>query len=77
MLERSLRLAEENNTILIKMRRGARLSQAMSYVYWLIIIGISVGAYYYAKPYLDKAINLYNSAQTNINGVGKILDSLK
>jgi hypothetical protein len=77
LLKRSIALAEENNDMLRSIRSSMRLARFMTIVYWLIIIGISLGAYYFAKPYLEKAWNLYNSAQTNIAGVGKVLDSLK
>ena len=54
-------LEKENNKILRSIKRSATLGRIMSLLYWLIIIGVSVGAFYYMQPYFDKVMNLYNS----------------
>ena len=51
-LDRSLALAEENNAILRGMRRTQRITAIMHILYWVIIIGVSVGAFYFIQPYL-------------------------
>jgi len=70
LLERTNRLAEENNAILRGMRRSNRISMIFRAVYWLIIIAIAVGAAYYLQPYVDQMMNLYNKAEETINSVG-------
>lgn len=46
-------LAEANNDILRKMQRSQRASLAFRVMYWLVIIGLSVGAFWFIQPYID------------------------
>jgi hypothetical protein len=61
MLEKSLALAEENNKILHSMKRGQRLATVARVIYWIILIGSAVGAFYLIQPYIDEVKNMYES----------------
>ncbi len=65
MVQETLNFARENNNILKKMRRAQRRTFTLHLIYWIIILGISVGAYYFAKPYFDKAMALYTQGAQN------------
>lgn len=59
--------------MLAKMRRSAMWSAAFRVLYWVLIIGISVGAYVYVQPYLDllaKQFDSVKSALGSLNGGG-------
>jgi hypothetical protein len=81
LLHRSIALAEENNDILRSIQRSMRFSRLMSILYWIVIIGASVGAFYFIQPYLAATMDLYGGAKDQINqlngGVGGLLDNLK
>lgn len=85
LLRETFELVKDNNTMLHKIRRGQKWASFMRVVYWLIIIGISIGAWYYLQPYVNKMMNLYNqvsgSSQTvnsvNLNSIGDILKNYK
>ncbi|HBA46133.1 hypothetical protein A2W67_02500 [Candidatus Nomurabacteria bacterium RIFCSPLOWO2_02_40_28] len=62
LLEETFALAEDNNKILHSMRRSMRVQRIMSVLYWAIIIGSAVGAYYFIQPYIDQMMQLYGSA---------------
>jgi hypothetical protein len=53
LLERTYKMTEENNEILKVMRRTARFSLALRATYWIVIIGLSIGALYFIQPYID------------------------
>ncbi|MEK7641684.1 MAG: hypothetical protein AAB365_01670 [Patescibacteria group bacterium] len=61
LLERTYKLTEENNEILRKMRRANRFSLALRIGYWVIILGLTVGAFYFIQPYVDALIDTYTS----------------
>lgn len=61
LLQKTFALAEENNKILHKMRRSQMIASVIRVFYFIIIIGIAVGSFYFLQPYIDKGINLYNS----------------
>jgi len=61
LLEKSVALAEDNNEILHKMRRSMLWGRVMSVLYWTLIIGSAVGAYYFIQPYLNAMLGVYDS----------------
>ncbi len=72
LLERTYVLAEENNSILRKMRRANRWSTTFSIIYWVVIIGAGLGAYYALQPYLMSAIKVINQGQSLLNSLNNL-----
>ncbi len=62
-------LTEENNRILHGMRRTARLVGIGRLIYWIILIGVSIGAYYYIQPYLEQLFAAYSNLQHGANSI--------
>jgi hypothetical protein len=62
-IDRALELAEDNNQMLRKMIRNMRWGRLFTTVYWVIIIGISIGALYYVQPYVDQIMSAYGNIQ--------------
>ncbi len=67
ILRRVAMLTEENNALLKKTLRRGRIGTAFRFLYWLVIIGISVASYYYIQPYVEKMIPVLNTAMNEIN----------
>lgn len=55
------RIVEQNNTMLISIQRRARLSILFSTLKWVVLIGLSFGAFYFLKPYIETATSAYGS----------------
>lgn len=53
-------LAEENAETLRLIRRSYKIGNIMRVVYWLFLIGLSVGALYFIQPYVDTAKDAYS-----------------
>ena len=70
LLERTHKLAEENNSILRGIRRAGRWSSAARVIYWLIMVGIALGVYYYLQPYLISAAHIIDQAQVTLKQLG-------
>ena len=80
LLERTYKLAEENNAILHGLRRSARWSIVFKSIYWIVIIGLSVGALYTIQPYLNimtGALGSITNLSGNFNTAGSAAESLK
>lgn len=77
LLEKNLELAEENNKMLRSMRRSQRISGIIRAIYWLLILGSAIGAYYYIQPYLDQIMGIYSGAKSNLDSVNNILENFK
>jgi hypothetical protein len=63
LLESTHRLAQENNKILHSIRRNNRYATIFKVVYWVIIIGVSLGAFYFIQPYVESILNVYRGVQ--------------
>ena len=67
LLEDTYALTEENNKMLHSIKRSMFLARIMSILYWLMIIGVSVGAFYFIQPYIDQLMGVYGKASGVIN----------
>ncbi len=76
LLQKTYELTEENNKILRGIRRSNRWSSLFRAVYWIVIIGISIGAFIYIQPYVDSVMKAYNSIQTDLNTVKSVANKL-
>jgi hypothetical protein len=77
LLEENLRISKENNVLLLKVRSVQRWAQITRYLYWVAIVLVSFGAFYFIKPYLGNVLNLYTGGVTsNVNNVNDLKNSL-
>lgn len=78
---------DENHAILIRMRRVQRNAGLFRIFYWLVIIGLTAGSFYFIQPYLQQITSVYSgfqdtqeSIKNNIPDVGnlnKLLEQVK
>lgn len=66
LLEETARLARENNDMLKKIRRGQKWARGWRIAYWVIIIGVAVGAFYFLQPYVEALRESYVKAQSTL-----------
>lgn len=63
LLEENLEISRQSLKILKGIRRTNRLSLAFKILYWLVILGIIAGAYYFLEPYIKSAVNTIQGVQ--------------
>ncbi len=63
-LERIETLVEENNTMVKKLYRAMRWNRATKIAYFVIIIGASLGIFYFLQPYLERVGGTYQTIQS-------------
>jgi hypothetical protein len=71
LLEETFVLEKENNKMLHSMKRSMFWARVMSVLYWILIIGISVGAFYFLQPYVDQVVKTYGSFSNAIKNFQK------
>ena len=76
LLEKALKLSQENNEILNYLKRAERIKRGAFFVRWLIITGIAVGAYFALTPYLSELRKTYESMGMQIEGALKLFNQL-
>ena len=62
LLEETYLVEKENNEMLHKLYNNMWMSRMMSIFYWVVILGLMVGSFYYAQPYVQKLISMYDQA---------------
>ncbi len=63
LLERTLKLSEENNQILRKIERRSRWAILWGFIKVAVIIVPLVIGYLYLQPFLDQALENFNSVK--------------
>ena len=62
----------ENNKILRKLRSKARWGTVIHALYWIVIIGLSVGSYYFIQPYMDQLLKVYSGLGADVGTVKSV-----
>ena len=76
LLIQTHRLVEENNELLRKMHRAALVGRVFRLLYWIAIIGLSVGAYYLIQPYVEQIQNAFDNLKGGVANVKEAASSL-
>ena len=71
LLERTLKLSEENNRILKKLQRSARWAILWGFIKFILIVGPLIAGYIFLEPYLDQAFAGYKDIQELMSLVGR------
>lgn len=61
------KITEDNNKMIRSLYQRARISTVFILLKWVIIIGITVGSFYYIQPYIESVMGVY----TNLIGGGE------
>ena len=70
LLQENLELAKENNSILRKLRSAQRWQQITRAVYILIIIGVTLGAFVYLQPMIERVTGIFGKSSSDDMSIG-------
>jgi len=73
LLQVTYELAEQNNKMLKHIRRSQKVASFLRFIYWVIIIGIGVGSFYFLQPYVDNITNFIKDTGATFNNIKNIL----
>lgn len=76
LLQKNLEASQESLDILKKMNRARMLGNALVFLKWAIIIGLSYGAYYFIEPYLRALTGGLDSVNSGMEQVKSIQNLL-
>jgi hypothetical protein len=69
LLEETYKIEKENNEMLHSLYRSMWTGRLFRIFYWVIILGLMVGSYYYAQPYIEKLTSMYDQVSGLFPGV--------
>ncbi|MEN9649659.1 MAG: hypothetical protein RL094_626 [Candidatus Parcubacteria bacterium] len=58
-LKKLAQMTEDNNAMLHSIQRRARMSFLFMILKWLVVLGLTIGAFYYIQPFLEKIAAIY------------------
>lgn len=61
LLEENIELPKENKFLLVKIYNYQKWTRISKVIYLLLIIGVSLGAFHFAKPYIGDVLGAYSS----------------
>lgn len=67
-LERILEIVEKDHSRINKLYRAMQWGRIFTVIYWVLIIGIAVGAFYFIQPYVEQLGGMYESFKELIEG---------
>lgn len=67
LLRELLEISKENNEILHKQWRATQVGRLFKFMYWFVIISLSLGAYYFIQPFLEAITGGYSDINTGVN----------
>ncbi len=76
LLEKTYELSKENNHILKGIKNSKRWSALFRFIYWIIIVGVSVGVFYFVQPYINSVLKMYNDIQNNLDTIKSVIDKV-
>jgi len=68
-LEETREIVERNHEMLEGIERTMFWRKVSSIVYWLLIIGVAVGLFYFLDPYLNRLFDVYSQIVEQLNSV--------
>lgn len=78
LLERTFKLARDNNRMLQSMSRAAMFNGLFRVIAWLVVLGGSIWLYFnYLGPLLDSATHALNQAQSASSNASNQLQSIQ
>lgn len=75
LLKDNLELTRQNAKKIKKIQSHIRRTLLGKMLYWLIIIGVTVGALYFSKPYINNAIETYDNFKENVDRSSEIINN--
>ena len=68
-IEHLAELVEDNNRILRRLQRSKRWGTFFHFLYWVAILLLAAGSYYYIQPYVDSLQKLLPQLQETIKNL--------
>lgn len=69
LLERTYELTKDTNDKVSRLYRSYRWGRAFKIFYWLVIIGLSVGAYWLIQPYIEQLGQAYSGLGNTVETI--------
>ncbi|MCA9352953.1 hypothetical protein KC901_02110 [Patescibacteria group bacterium] len=73
LLLETVEIARDNQEKIKKIQAHIRRTLVIKTIYWFIIVGVTIGAFYVSKPYINDAVENYNNLKNNVDNASGII----
>ena len=70
------KLAKENNRLIKKVYKHMVWGRVIKILYWVIIVGGALGAYWFLQPYFEKFFGVYEGATTQVETIRDFISNV-
>jgi len=75
LLKKNLDISRENQKKIIKIQKHIRRTMWWKIMYWILIIGITAGAFYYVQPYFNSVVKSYNELRERLDYTAEVIEN--
>ena len=68
-IEHLAELVEDNNRILHRLQRAKRWGTFFHFLYWVLILLLAAGSYYYLQPYIENLQKIFPQLERAIKNL--------
>ena len=76
LLREVLEISRENRKKINRLYRSFWWSKVGRLFYWLVIIGITLGSFYYLQPYVDKLREAFSAVESQLDSVQQVRNAV-
>ncbi|MFC1756856.1 hypothetical protein ACFLZC_01710 [Patescibacteria group bacterium] len=70
LLKKNLATSQESLKILKKMHKMQKLGRVFKILYWVVIISLVFGAYYFVLPYIQMLSDTFDDIKSDVSIIG-------
>jgi TRAP-type C4-dicarboxylate transport system permease small subunit len=74
--KRMMRQTDDMYRMVRSLYRGQRIRTILRVVYFIVIIGAMVGAFYFIQPYIEQITETYTGVQGGVENAKGLLDAI-
>lgn len=76
LLRENIAISKETLNILQKINRARITAGILRALKWFVVIGVSLGSYYYVEPYVSKYFEIIRDLSSGVENIGKVSNNI-
>lgn len=72
-LDYIIRTLDEQDRMITSLHKAMVIGRAIKAIYWLVVIGVTIGAFYFVQPIVDDFVSMYKDVNGNVDQLNSFL----
>jgi len=74
LIRENIEIAKTNQKKIKQIQSNIRITMIGKWLYWILIVSITAGAFYYSKPYINNIMDTYSNFKENIDRSTEVIN---